>query len=185
MIELTAEQIRRAQSYLGHIPGAVPRALVGAINRAAESTRTEASRKVREIYYVKHKDIISTIKIKKASPENLMATVTSSGNLLPLAKFRVTPQRPQPRRKSPVVIRVKRGAEGGSVKNVFVARMRSGHIGVFGRVGKSRLPIQEKYGPSIPQMLGNPTVSVWIEEKAVERLEQRLDHEISRILGGK
>lgn len=184
MIELTAEQIKKAQDYLGHIPGAVPRALANAINRAAESARTEAARKAREIYHVKHKDIISTIKIKKASQDDLTAVVSSSGNLLPLSKFRITPRRPQPKRKKPVIVRVKRGG-GGPVKNVFVAKMQSGHIGVFARVGKARLPIQEKYGPSIPQMLGSPTVSAWVEEKAVERLEQRLDHEINRILEGK
>ncbi|MBE3586566.1 MAG: phage tail protein [Thermoanaerobacter sp.] len=184
MIELTVEQMDKAERLLGHIPGAAPKAMANAINRAAEAARTEAARKVRELYYIKHKDVLATMKIYRATPDDLTATVISKGNLIALSKFRITPKQPQPKRKKPVIARVKRG-EGGPIKSAFVARMQSGHVGVFIRVGRSRLPIRELYGPSVPQMLGSPNVTEWVEEKAIERLEQRLEYEINRILEGK
>lgn len=182
MIELTAEQIEKAERALENIPDGVPKVIVRAINRAAESARTEASRKVREKYYVKHSDVISTIKIYKASPADYSATIISKGHVLALPKFRVTPREPEPKRKKSIIVRVKRGG-GGPLPGAFVAQMKSGHVGVFKRVGKPRLPIEQKYGPSVPQMLGSPSVSQWIEEKAQETLEKRLDHEINRLLG--
>lgn len=179
MIEVTAAHIERAEQLLKDIPGAAPKAMSSAIQRAAETARTEAARKVREKYYVRHSDVISTIKIYRVSA--LSANVVSRGHAVSLSKFQVTPTRPQPKRKAPIVVRVKRG-EGGPVKHAFVAKMNSGHIGVFQRAGKRRLPVQELYGPPIPQMLGNPSVSEWVEQKAAEKLDERLDHEINRLL---
>jgi len=181
VIELTLEQMERAERVLAKVPGAAPRAMANAINRAAETARTEAARKVRETYYVRHQDVIQTIKIYKATPSDLHAIVISRGHLFPLTKFRVTPRQPQPRRKRPIVVRVKRGA-GGTVEKAFVARMPSGHLGVFHRAGKPRLPIIERFGPSVPQMLESEDVRRWVEEKAAERLDDRLEHEIRRFL---
>ena len=181
MIEFSADRINRAIAALSHIPGAAPQAIANAINRASETARTEAARKVRESYYIKHGDVIGTINIKKATPSDLAAAVISKGGPSPLMKFKVTPSAPQPRRRTPIIVRVKRGG-GGTIRRAFVAQMQSGHIDVFNRVGQSRLPIIERYGPSIPQMLGSPTVTQWVREKAGEKLEERLNHEITRIL---
>ena len=183
MINIRAEHIERADALLRHIPGAAPKAMARAINRAAESARTEAARKAREEYYIKHKDIIDTIKLRRATPGDLSAEVVSTGSVIPLTKFRVTPKSPQPKRKAPLIARVKRGA-GGPITGAFVARLSSGHVGVFNRVSKARLPIVQRYGPSVPQMLGSPTVTGWVEQKAAETLEKRLDHEINRVLEG-
>lgn len=183
MIDFTVEKIERAERLLEQIPGAAPKAMARAINRATESTRTEAARKVRSMYYISQKDVTSTIKINKASPSDLSAMVLSRGNLIALTRFRVTPKKPQPKRKKEIMVRVKRGG-GGSIKKAFVAKMKSGHVGVFKRAGKRRYPIDQLYGPSIPEMIGNPRVSGWVEEKASERLDQRLDHEIKRLLEG-
>lgn len=182
MIEVTASHIDRAERLLQNIPGAAPKALSNAIFRAAETARTEAARKVRETYYVKHSDVISTIKIHKVGA--LAAKVVSRGHAMSLTSFKVTPGTPQPRRKKSIVVRVKRGG-GGPITSAFVGRMKSGHVGVFLRAGKQRTPIEELYGPPIPQMLGNPSVSAWVEEKASSKLDERLEHEIGRFLEGK
>jgi len=181
MIEFSADRINRAIAALSHIPGAAPQAIANAINRASETARTEAARKVRELYYIKHGDVISTINIKKATPSDLAAAVISRGSPIALTKFQVTPRQPQPGRRTPVIARVKRGG-GGPVASAFVARMASGHVGVFNRVGQSRFPLTQRYGPSVPQTLGSPTVNQWVEQKATEKLDERLDHEINRIL---
>lgn len=181
MIEFDVGQIERAMAVLSHIPGAAPKAMANAINRAAETAKTEAARKVREKYYIKHRDVVSTIRITKANSSNLAASVVSRGSPVTLTKFRVTPRQPQPKRKAPVIARVTKGI-GGPIQGAFVARVASGHVGLFNRVGPARLPIIQRYGPSVPQMLGNETVTQWVEEKAKKRLEERLDHEINRIL---
>lgn len=181
MIELNSEQLKRAQQMLGHIPGAAPKAMANAINRAVTTARTEASRKVREMYYITNKNITATMTLTKASAGSPTALIRSKAGPIALSKFRVTPKQPSAKRKKPITARVKKGG-GGPIAHAFVARMKSGHVGVFDRVGKQRLPINQLYGPSVPQMLGNPSVTQWVEAKASAKLDERLIHEIGRIL---
>jgi len=193
MIELTAEQLARAEAALSHIPGAAQKAAAAAINRAAQSAMTAASKAARENYYVKHSDVLNTMKLYRATPADLSAMVVSRGHLLALSKFRVTPKNPNPAKAakarwkkgkaSPLVARVRKG-EGGSIPGAFVARVESGHVGVFRRTTKAKYPVEHLYGPAIPQMLGSRSVSEAVETRAKEQLETRLEHEINRILEG-
>lgn len=186
MITIRADenQIARAELLLKTVPNGVSRAIVAAVNRAAQGARTDAVRKVRERYYIRAGTVSDEIKITKATMENQVAVIRASGSPIPLSKFRIIPSRPPTkRRKKPVIARVVRG-EGGPIKGAFVAQMKSGHIGVFHRAGKARLPIIERYGPSVPQMLGHESVVAYVEERAQERLAERLEHEINRLLRG-
>lgn len=79
MIDLTVEQIELARQMLGHIPGALPKAVVSAINRSAEGARTDAVRQVRDEYVITAARVRETIGIRKADPTNLVAIVTSRG----------------------------------------------------------------------------------------------------------
>ncbi|GEA17744.1 phage tail protein [Moorella sp. E306M] len=184
MITISAEQLARAEVLLKNVPNGVSKAVVSALNRAAESARADAVRKVRERYYIKAQDVRSEIKITKATLDNQAAIIHATGEPVPLSKFRVTPAKPPAkRRKNPIIVRVVRGG-GGPVKGAFVAQMQSGHIGVFHRAGRARLPIIQRFGPSIPQMLGHESVVTYVEERAQELLESRLEHEIERLLRG-
>lgn len=185
MIELKLEHIEKLEKILGNTPKQIPIVLARAINRSAESARTSASRSARETYIIKHRDVISTIKIKKANPNDLRADIKSRGSAIKLINFRVKPNKPQPKRKSPISISVKRGSSK-SIKNGFVAQMKksSGHVNVFSRLTRKRMPIKGHYGPSIPQMLGNESVIKYVENKAGETLDTRVVHELKRLLGG-
>ena len=69
-------------------------------------------------------------------------------------------------------------------QDAFIARMQSGHTGMFERDGSKRLPISEFMGPSTAQMAGNSIVLADVEEKAQEVINKRVEHEITRILNG-
>ena len=184
MIEIKADQIERAQALLRHIPRAVPKALANAINRAAQGGRTDAVKKAREIYVIPAGRVRETIEISKAQPSKLSAMVLARGRPRALSYFKITPSKPTKRKpKGGVNAQVKRGA-GGRIAKSFVAKMASGHVGVFNRQGASRFPIVQRYGPSVPQMIGSSTVTRFVEEGARRRLSERLDHEINRILRG-
>jgi len=182
-IRFNREQLDRIDRLIERAPRQMPKVMARAINRAIETTRTEASRKIRETYYIKAKDIKASLTLKKASAGDLTARITSRGSTIPLTKFKVKPQKPQPKRRLVVVARVKKGA-GGPISGAFVAQMRSGHIGVFNRVAGPRLPITQRFGPAVPQMLGGREVITHVQEKTTERLMGRLEHEVGRVLGG-
>ena len=81
MITVDADQIARAEALLKNVPNGVTKALVAALNRAAEGARTDAVRKVRERYYIKAADVRDAIKIKKATPDDLAAIVHAKGSV--------------------------------------------------------------------------------------------------------
>jgi hypothetical protein len=49
-------------------------------------------------------------------------------------------------------------------------------------VGRERYPVEGLYGPSVPQMFGNPDVLDAMQERGAEVFENRLAHEIERRL---
>ncbi len=182
-IEVKAEQLQKADIWLANVKDGVPKALASALNRTAEHVAAEATRKARETYDIKATDVRRTIRITRATKNNLTAHVKSLGSPIPLIQFNVRPSRPP--KKPPAVLTASVKRSGGKpIPGAFVTTMKSGHTGVFERVGKQRLPIRELYGPPAPVMLNEPGVRQQIEEQAVIRLEKRLDHEILRLLGG-
>ena len=112
-----------------------------------------------------------------------MAVLRAAGRVIPLSKFRIRPSSPTPGRPKPVTATVVKG-RGGTIPKAFVARMPAGHVGVYRRRGRPRLPILELYGPSAPQMIGNEEVMRALEEKAQQTLDERMEHEITRLLEG-
>lgn len=164
------------------IKGKVPLALSRAINRSTESARTAAITGVRDQYTAKAKTIRDTIKITKANQSNLQAKITSIGSPLRLYNFKVTPKKPSPKRTTPITVEVKKGSKK-SLPGAFVAKVKNGNVGVFSRVSDARLPIKQLYGPAVPIMMNNNSVVDAVTKKAQETLENRIGHEINRILG--
>ncbi|KZL88710.1 phage tail protein [Clostridium magnum] len=181
-ITINATKVKEVEKELGQYKTKAPLALSRALNRAAANAKTNASKKAREKYNIKARDVNSTIKIAKASKGSLRAVVKSTGERLPLIKFKVSPPNPRPK-KPPKVLRV--AVKKGGLKELvggFVASINGNKV--FRRTLKSRLPIEQLFGPAVPQMLGNVSVKEFIEGEAAKVFDKRLDHEIQRIMGG-
>lgn len=148
------------------------KALYFAKNRALNTVKTELARGVPKRYDTKQKTIRDRTRVNKNTGE-----VSVTGSPIRLFKFRVTPTSP---RKQLVTASVKRASK--SLPNAFVQQMRNGTIGVFERVGKSRYPIRQLYTVSAPQMAGNEEVLEGAIERASIVFDERLSHEIGRLL---
>ncbi len=72
--------------------------------------------------------------------------------------------------------------------HAFVARMKSGHTGIFQRTGGATAAggdaIEEIMGSSVPQMLGAKEVYEKLAREASERFDGWLEHEINAFLNG-
>lgn len=181
MISVDIKEIYKVEKELGKYKSQAPSVISRAINRAATNAKTNASKKVREQYTVKAKDVKDTIKIKKATKSNLVSIVKSSGERIPLIKFKVSPPNPRPSTHPVLKVGVKKGGLKTLV-GAFVADVNGNKV--FKRTSSSRLPIQQLFGPAVPQMMNNDSVKDYIEQEATKMYQQRLDHEIERILGG-
>lgn len=73
-------------------------------------------------------------------------------------------------------------------QHAFVAHFKSGHTGIFEKTGgmtsRDKDEIEEIYGPSVPQMLGNDAVARKVVDDAMEAFDARMEHELFRIMNG-
>jgi hypothetical protein len=182
-IVVSKSDIKRIETMLGDMKRKTPNVLANASNRAATTVNASIKREVRKKYIVKAGDIQQTITKKRASKSNPYTEVVSKGNLLGLDKFKVLPRKPNPRRKAPIKVSVKKGEGAKKILQAFVADINGSKV--MRRQGKSRLPIQRLFGPSVPQMIDNEKVRNQIQNDGFDTFTKRLDHEITRLVGGK
>jgi hypothetical protein len=160
-------------------PKEAPRALASALNRVSNMSKTRMVRNATKTYTVKYGDLLSGLTMKRANPAKLMAEINSSGSYLGLDHFQLNPNMRTGR--TSVTATVKNG--NGIMLNdrTFIA-YRDGHLGAFEREGSGQLPIKRKYGPSAPQMLGPTTQLPELDEFMSQKLNERFEHELNRLL---
>ncbi|WP_036746552.1 phage tail protein [Paenibacillus sp. UNC451MF] len=181
MMKVDAAELKIAEQTIRTLKTAAPRVFASALNRTAQGVKTEAVKKVRETYEVKATDIRPLVKVRhKASAQDLRAEVASSGRSIPLIRFKTNPRNVPKRAPKSLKATVKKGA-AKLIKGAFVTKA-GGHVGVFSRVGKKRLPIEQLYGPAMPVMLNQPGVISHLRKEAQQRLKTRMDHEVKRVL---
>lgn len=182
-VTIDAETMERVQTMLAQVPKGAERAFSNAINRGLSKIKTGAFKEVKRVYTVQSRalsDATST-NVKKASTGDLAGHVHFAGYEIPLYKFNVTPKKAGTGKQ--VRATMKRG--GGAVyDSAFIAEMRSGHIGVFHRETRKRLPISEYMGLSAAHMVGEAAVADKLQEEAQKTVDERVWHEVERILNG-
>src|SRR5690606_15061478 len=100
----------------------IPKAFGRALNRVGQGIKTEASRKVRQTYNIRDKDVktYGNIKVKQSNVAKMQLLLTSKGRNIPLIRFRTRPSS-RPNRQPKVL---KAAVKKGSLKPVpgaFVA----------------------------------------------------------------
>lgn len=173
-------KLDRANRLLAGIPSGVWKAAHGAITRAADKAKTESGRFAAEQYTISKGTFMSHVRIKTklsgGSGGVASATVLFAGSVIPLIQFRT-----QFTKDGGVSVSVKKGG-GGVLAHAFVANI--GGTNIYERIGKPRFPIEKKYGPSAAHMMMDGTVEENMEKVIVETFNNRIEHEITRVLNG-
>lgn len=179
-ISISTEGLERANKALAHINGGFPRAVSATVNRVLEGMRTDAVNETKARYYAKPGDIRKTITLKTTkSASNFQGAMISRGTRKSLADYKLTPRTP------------KKGMKGleGAVKNEGLKQIKSGFLlkqkgsyKPYIRTSSGKWGIEPLISPAIPQILKNEETVKIIEEKAAERFEKRLNHEVMRML---
>ncbi|HUX16030.1 MAG TPA: phage tail protein [Phycisphaerae bacterium] len=143
-VRVDEAQLKRIERLLAGIPRGLPRAVTRGVNQTAVTGRKTAIDEVYKDLALKKGDIRAAMPLKRATFRRWTATVSVRGRRLRLLMFGAR----QIRRG--VSYRVRRQGRRQTIRSAFIATMRTGHRGVFRRLGKKRLPIIELRGPSIP-----------------------------------
>lgn len=202
------EALDHATKVLAGIPDGISRAIKSALPRAASALRGESVRAIRSKYDISAANIRSkqNISIRYSYGSESAAYIRFSGKKIPLYRYNgTTPKNPTANESKTVAVRIDgtyklvhpgvaasahqlNGTSPTKFENAFIARMSSGHVGIFERTGgvssNGKDQIKELQGSSVPQMLGNETVQNQLADVASAKFEERMEHEITRILNG-
>ena len=178
--------LERANKLLAGIGGGelLRNALYNALNRAGVKARKEAATFASKEYMISSSGFKKHVKEKyhihygggKISGGVVSCELSFAGSVIPLIEFRTRYSR-----DGGVNVSVKRGG-GGNLDHAFIANL--GGTNVYERIGKSRLPIERKYGPSAAHMMMDEHVDEQMEKTVVDTFNARIEHEITRLLNG-
>jgi len=203
MIEVRAENPEELSRLLESIPSDAEKVLERSMNRGLDAAKTRAYRGASRVYDISQAELKSNSRfwMKRAakSSDQIIGYIKYSGGKIPLYKFK-TNQRNL--RGEQVVVKARRDSRATALESAFIAIMPTGHIGIFERVAgkysekrrdktrerrktKFSEQIEEKYGPSLPEMLEEETVMEPMRDEVQEIVNKRVLHEVERLLRGR
>ena len=202
------QSLDRAVRLLAGVSGGVEKAIKNALPRAASHLRSHSGQHIRERYAISQSALRTNenVKIRYTYHNGATAEIVFNGRKIPLYRYNgSSPKQPTFNKGRSVKALLTGGwatvnpgiAASGHLlngtaptkfDNAFTAQMKSGHIGIFERTGGASSSgadaIREIMGLSVPQMLGHQDVAEKLSKSASEKFEERMEHEITRLLSG-
>lgn len=182
-IDAVEDSLSRVQKILAGISGGWQQAVGSAISRAANAGKTEVKRAVTEEYTISQSTFLQNTKninhYQRDSGGEVSVVFGYAGYVLPLLKFNT-----RYGNDGKIRTQVKRSSAVEALEHAFAAHMGS-HTGIYERIGPTRFPVKELFGPATPQMIySNEAVLDKAEERMVAEYDKRIEHEINRLLNG-
>ena len=167
-VEMDQAQLDDLRERLAFIKGGWERTVVRAMNYGASQARSKTAERSRSMLTADRERIEASLLIKKATYGARSARLHIYDLPIPLFRFDVSFMYPTV--EGGVTAKTLQGGSPLALKHAFVAKMSSGHVGVFSRKGKERLPIQEHFGPSVATVFEKtPGLEAEILQWAAER----------------
>lgn len=183
VVDVSAGSLERATNLLAGISGGAYKAVGSALKRAADSGKTVAKRAVTKEYTISQSEFLARTRninhfVRESSGE-ITVSFGYAGCVIPLTKFNTRVSS-----SGQVVTQVKRSSAAEVLDHSFQARLGE-HRGIYERIGVSRFPVEERYGPATTQMMySNDEITEEISEKVVETFDKRIDQDILALLNG-
>jgi hypothetical protein len=117
--------------------------------------------------------IADACEVRRASATDLDAQLIVTGKAIQMIVFQ-----PTWTHEGGVLLRI--AGKDEQYRHAFIRTVRHGHVGVFERKGRERLPIRELYGPSIPGMMARSDVLPVITETIQGAIPEALATAITR-----
>lgn len=180
--------LHKLYPYLDTMKKNVVKAHASALNKTAAQTFTQAKKELTGSYAIKSSDVGRVVKVYKASINKLTAAIKAVDAQLGFsnvaarirsAKWKATANRSGKK----VRTEIKKGNKTAWA-HAFIAKMPSGHIGLFERTGNKRIingkkqqPIKEIKGPSISYLFGSAGIMDKLSKFAQDKFPSIFSHE--------
>jgi hypothetical protein len=144
-VKIDERSLKEADRILRAIPRAVPRVFRRAFKRTVDKAVTDFKDRIVRVVNQKKGAIGRALKKRWSSDYGSISAQYGRPGLM---EYKGTSQSARG-----VRYRIVRGGKRGLIEHGFIARMQSGHRGVFKRERGTRLPVQEKRGLSVWQVI--------------------------------
>ena len=157
-------------------------AIQRAINRTLRGAATETVRIISKDIGIKQKDVRTKVKQSRARNGSGTAHLTISSKRVPIIKLMSNLQKVrQISRRPRIGVSYRTKGSRKTIPGSFIQEVgKHGHVGVFKRSGKKRLPISEKFLVSVPHVFEKRFEE--IDSKVSQRLNKNLTREIGRLI---
>ena len=185
-----------ARQILSDYPKAMHRAISRSIIDTAKATKAEVNRQLLSRYEISRANLKRSYEVKVITPKSMGETdkggLLITGRRIPIIRFSHIPEDVPPQQGIPIAARqilstvVVRGQAVVGRPNRFLARMASGHLGVFHRTGQKtksgKGQISEEYRVSVPEMVCSKAIAPKVQKQASETLQKRVLHNVEQEL---
>jgi Prophage minor tail protein Z (GPZ) len=154
-----------------------------AINDTLKNAQVQAARVIAPAMGAPSAAVKAAISIELARSDALTGALVARGKPLKMILFKTRPSQPmRGRRPPPGGVSVRIGPGPPEVyRHAFIARMPTGHVGVFQRTAKG---LRELYGASVPGYMARsdvlPVIQATLSERLVANLTRQLDRRMRR-----
>mgnify|MGYP001575259002 CR=1 FL=1 len=171
--------IRAVRATFSHVTEQVEsKATVRALNRALDQSATEVSKRVREVYNLKHRAVLKAMRKLRANRNRLRAVIEIRGSRIGLIEFDAH----WTRNMRGASIREKISGGRKTIAHSFIATIRSGRFagyrGVAVREGHERYLIRFLRGISLPTAFREKTVLEAVRKVARESFMKNFKQQI-------
>lgn len=173
-LQVSVRGVDELVAELRDTPDKLSLANIRALNRAILAARTAGIRLISADIGLTATTLREALTIIEATISRPIAFLSASLDRIPLYDFHAKGPMPSRGKGRGVTARLPGGA--GTYPHAFLAQMASGHLGVFERNTKARLPIHELMGPSIGKVFAKYTAQMIAAADA--SFETTLDHEL-------
>jgi len=180
----------------------IEKAINRAAKRAANEARKETAKLIAAEYTLDATEVKKSLSTRRLSSSRLGAAMDISSSSFALTKFTgVLPKEIMPPAKGPVRVQVKGSGNVAEFRRAFVAKMKSGHVGVYEREEEKRFDdhnqsnyrqtqkkkwhIEQYFGPSVPGMFGrvNETeINKAVRERAMVIFDEWVVTELEKLM---
>ena len=180
--QIGEKSLDRVNKILQTFPSGAFKATYAALRRAGNTSKTQAGRFASARYTISKGDFMRNVTektvVKGDSGGVASMSITFAGHVLPLLTFKTNYSS-----DGRVQTQVMRNGGATTLQHAFTANI-FGNVAVFERLGTSRFPVEQKFGPSTAHMMQNDEVIKQMDDTIRSKYEERIEHEILRIMNG-
>ena len=205
-IDYDQDMLARVEKKLGSMKSEAPKVLKNAVNETAKQARKDLAVAAQKNYAIKNAGFNKAMQIKMATISNPTAIIQNTGKKIGLYRFSYRKNSPgsekyfNPTLKRTQIGKGGIGAAGKQLKSGsfssnrgtklkwFVAKMGSGHKGIFKRNSSSIKrgssgEISEIMGPSIAEMIGSERRVYGVVRPNIQKnLKKNIEKQVKKVL---